>query len=135
MDGQTARTREAPLVESFDEAWYLASYADVREAVAQGEFASGRAHYLGYGRREGRLPSRTTTPKGADARGAEDALAAGFDEAWYLAQYSDVAEVVRRGDLGSGLEHFVAFGRQEGRFPSPSHHEGNRFDEAWRTAS
>lgn len=117
---QMTDTREAASVESFDEAWYLASYPDVQEAVARGDFPSGRAHYLGYGRREGRLPSGATAPKGADARGAEDAAAAGFDEAWYLAEYPDVAESVRRGDLRSGLEHFLACGRDEGRFPSSS---------------
>ena len=62
-------TREAAPVETFDEAWYLASYPDVAEAVARGEFASGRAHYFGYGRREGRLPSGAA------------AAPAGFDEA------------------------------------------------------
>ncbi len=55
---------------------------------------------------------------------------AGFDEAWYLAQYPDVAEAVRRGDIASGLEHFLASGRREGRFPSADYHEGDRFNEA-----
>ncbi len=47
MDEQTTRARESAPIETFDEAWYLASYPDVAEAVARGEFASGRAHYLG----------------------------------------------------------------------------------------
>ncbi len=134
MDEQPTRTHEAAPADAFDEAWYLASYPDVAEAVAQGGFASGRAHYLGYGRREGRLPAGAAAPGGAaarDAPGAEDATAAGFDEAWYLARYPDVAEAVRRGDLRSGLEHYLVSGRREGRFPSPGHHEGDRPDEAW----
>lgn len=69
---QQTRPREAPPAdpaEAFDEKWYLASYPDVAEVVAAGEFASGRAHYLSYGRREGRLPSaaagsRSITPGG-----------------------------------------------------------------------
>jgi SAM-dependent methyltransferase len=118
---QPTRAREAVPADAFDEAWYLLTYPDVAEAVAGGEFASGRAHYLGYGRREGRLPAGAAAPGGAgakDAPGAADATAAGFDEAWYLARYPDVAEAVRRGDLRSGLEHYLACGRQEGRFPS-----------------
>jgi hypothetical protein len=114
------RSRGAASIEPFDEAWYLASYPDVQDAIARGDLASGRAHYLGSSRREGRLPSGATAPKAADAQGAEDAAAAGFNEAWYLAEYPDVAEALRRGDLRSGLEHFLAFGRKEGRLPSSS---------------
>lgn len=92
MGEQRTRTHEAAPAEAFDEAWYLASYPDVAEAVARGEFASGRAHYLGYGRREGRLPRGAATAEGAaatDTHGAGDATAAGSDEA------------VRRGDVRS----------------------------------
>jgi SAM-dependent methyltransferase len=118
VDEQPTRTHEAAPADAFDEAWYLASYPDAAEAVARGEFASGRAHYLGYGRREGRLPAGAAAPGGA---GAKVAAAAGFDEAWYLARYPDVAEAVRRGDLRSGREHYLACGRQEGRFPHPGY--------------
>jgi SAM-dependent methyltransferase len=129
MDDQPTPTHEAVPADVFDEAWYLVSYPDVAEAVARGEFASGRAHYLGYGRREGRLPAGAAASGGAaakDAPGAEDATAAGFNEAWYLARYPDVAEAVRRGDLGSGLEHYLACGRQEGRFPSLGYQDRGR---------
>jgi SAM-dependent methyltransferase len=127
VNERPTRTPEAAPADAFDEAWYVLSYPDVAEAVARGEFASGRAHYLGYSRREGRLPAGAAAPGGAgaeDAPGAEGATAAGFDEAWYLVRYPDVAEAVRRGDLRSGLEHYLACGRQEGRFPSRGYQGG-----------
>lgn len=86
VDRQRTRTHEPAPAEAFDEAWYLASYPDVAEAVARGEFASGRAHYFGYGRREGRLPRGAAAAEGS---AATDATAAGFDEA------------VHHGDAGS----------------------------------
>jgi hypothetical protein len=39
----------------FDEHWYLATYADVAEAVRIGQIRSGRAHYIRFGFGEGRL--------------------------------------------------------------------------------
>jgi SAM-dependent methyltransferase len=41
-----------------------------------------------------------------------------FDEAWYLTFYPDIGAAVARGDSPSGLKHYLAYGRQEGRFPS-----------------
>jgi SAM-dependent methyltransferase len=41
-----------------------------------------------------------------------------FDEDWYLKFYPDIGAAVARGDLPSGLKHYLAYGRQEGRFPS-----------------
>lgn len=38
----------------FDEEFYLSKYADIREAVKVGTFSSGYAHYLAYGKAEGR---------------------------------------------------------------------------------
>lgn len=48
-----------------------------------------------------------------------------FDEEWYLLTYPDVAAAVRAGDIGSGLLHYIAHGKEEGRRP----HAG--FDAAW----
>ena len=45
----------------FDEASYLTRYADVRKAVQAGAFSSGYAHYVAFGRAEGRDGS--TRPK------------------------------------------------------------------------
>jgi len=40
-----------------------------------------------------------------------------FDENTYLQQHSDIAEAVADGRLGSGFEHWVKFGFNEGRTP------------------
>lgn len=85
MEEQPTRTRDKASddgAEAFDEAWYLASYPDVAEAVSRGDFASARAHYLGYGRKEGRLPGAAAAQQGAaspEARGAEGAAAPDID--------------------------------------------------------
>ena len=42
-----------------------------------------------------------------------------FDESWYLSQNQDVALDVRAGGWKSGLEHYLAHGRNEGRRPFP----------------
>ncbi len=39
-----------------DEAWYLATHADVAETLRSGEYASGQAHFDGPGYPEGREP-------------------------------------------------------------------------------
>lgn len=41
-------------VEEFDETYYLGTNFDVAQAVKNGDFASGRAHFLSSGRKEGR---------------------------------------------------------------------------------
>jgi hypothetical protein len=48
------------------------------------------------------------------------------DEAWYLAQYPDVARGVSAGHFRSGEHHYVACGILEGRLPRKP-----EFDEAW----
>ena len=41
-----------------------------------------------------------------------------FDEQTYLALYPDVAVHVANGGIGSGLEHYIQWGENEGRWPS-----------------
>ncbi|MBC6478535.1 MAG: hypothetical protein GDA56_12895 [Hormoscilla sp. GM7CHS1pb] len=41
-----------------------------------------------------------------------------FDEAFYLAQYPDVAAVVAAGAFADGRDHYDRHGRSEGRKPS-----------------
>ena len=41
-----------------------------------------------------------------------------FDEKYYLAHNSDVANAVAKGQFKNGLEHFLKYGEQEGRDPS-----------------
>ncbi len=42
-----------------------------------------------------------------------------FDEEWYLGRYPDVAAAVQEGRGQSGLQHYLAYGRREGRMPVP----------------
>jgi hypothetical protein len=48
-----------------------------------------------------------------------------FDEEWYLQTYPDVADAVSANQIGSGLLHYLAHGRAEGRKPRAG------FDAAW----
>jgi hypothetical protein len=84
----------------FDEAWYLARYPDVKEAVRRGVFSSGREHYMLSGYYEHRMPSSILV-----------------DEKWYLDAYPDVAEAMRAGIYKSGQAHFDLAGFREGRMP------------------
>lgn len=84
----------------FDEAAYLRQNPDVAAAVAAGQLASGRAHYVQWGASEGRNPNDL------------------FSEAWYLTTYDDVAQAVQAGALASGFQHYLNQGWTEGRLPS-----------------
>jgi hypothetical protein len=48
------------------------------------------------------------------------------DEAWYLDQYPDVAEGIKKGVVTSAKDHFLTNGYFEGRLPFPI-----KVDEAW----
>jgi hypothetical protein len=48
------------------------------------------------------------------------------DEAWYLSQYSHLAEVVKTGEVKSARNHFIHSGYFEGRLPCAP-----ELDEAW----
>ncbi len=48
------RERNASIESGFDEESYLARYSDVRNVVKAGGFSSGYAHYIAFGRAEGR---------------------------------------------------------------------------------
>jgi hypothetical protein len=41
------------------------------------------------------------------------------NERWYLQEYPDVAESVRKGVVASGEQHFAEDGYREGRLPFP----------------
>lgn len=53
--GHQSATEPAPTGDGFDEERYLMAYPDIAEAVTQGVWESGRAHYFTHGVREGRL--------------------------------------------------------------------------------
>ena len=84
----------------FDEPAYthgLGSLAAVLPALGLTAFA----HYVIYGWREGRVANRL------------------FDEAWYMAEYSDAAALVQRGDFPNGFSHYLLVGEAEDRQPNP----------------
>ena len=83
----------------FDETWYLATYPDIQDAVRQGLFPSGSAHFrtVGY-LRAASATSRSSTLMVHDT-------------------YPDIAQAMLEGKVTSALDHFVKFGYQEGRLP------------------
>lgn len=66
------------------ERWYLSQYPDVKAGIRLGRVQSAVDHFIKFGYREGRVPSKPDV-----------------DEAWYLATYPDVAEAVRNGSVKS----------------------------------
>jgi hypothetical protein len=84
----------------FDEAWYLAKYPDVKDAVNNGVVPSGHEHYVSSGYYEHRMP-----------------CAIRVNEKWYLEAYPDVAEAIRAGVYKTGQAHFDLAGFREGRLP------------------
>jgi hypothetical protein len=88
-----------PLVQFFDETFYLANNPDVAAAIAN-TGTTGYDHFIEFGLLEGRNPSAL------------------YNEAFYLDAHEDVAEDVAADLLSSGLEHFVTNGAFELRSPS-----------------
>lgn len=87
---------------TFDSSYYLAQNSDVRDAVANGVFASAQEHYTMFGARELRNPNSL------------------FNAQYYASNNLDVANAVRDGVMPSVWDHFVTFGMAEGRAPSSS---------------
>jgi len=85
-----------------DEAWYLSTYPDVAEAIAQGKVANARDHFINDGYFEGRWP-----------------FPIAVNERWYLTQNPGVADYIRTGRLTSAQQHFEHDGYREGRLPFP----------------
>ncbi len=85
-----------------DEAWYLAQYPDVAEAIRNGIATSAKEHFLHNGYFEGRMPFPIMV-----------------DEAWYLEQNPGVASYIASGELLSAQQHFNDNGYREGRKPRP----------------
>jgi hypothetical protein len=83
-----------------DEAWYLATYPDIAEAIAAGVVTSAKAHFIENGYFEGRMPFPLEV-----------------DEEWYCGVYPDIAVAIARGDFESASSHFREFGYPEGRLP------------------
>ena len=84
-----------------DEEWYLSTYPDVAEGIANGGVLSARDHFIHDGYFEGRLPHDVEV-----------------DEAWYYEAYPDVAANFKAGGP-SAKEHYLEHGYREGRSPVP----------------
>lgn len=82
----------------FDEDWYLAQYEDVRKAIPNDDFLTGRDHFEAVGYFEGRLPVSPVV-----------------DHDWYLSWYPDVSAAIIEGALVSAQDHFLGAGYAEGR--------------------
>jgi hypothetical protein len=81
----------------YDDAYYLETYPDVREALRTGDFVCGFEHFIRHGAEEGR-----------------DGCVY-FNERAYLARHPDVAHDVREGRMRSGEAHYVKYGHNERR--------------------
>jgi hypothetical protein len=84
----------------FDERYYLYSYADVVDAVADGLFTDARHHYIEFGYFEDRMPFRIEV-----------------DEPFYFRMYPDIEAEVSAGTMPSAQIHFERYGYKEGRLP------------------
>ena len=84
-----------------DEAWYLKQNPDVAEAIAKGNYRSGKHHFVEDGYFEGRVPYEFKV-----------------DEPWYTKTYPDVALGLKDGALESAQKHYMSHGYIEGRLPS-----------------
>ena len=71
----------------------------------------------------GNQPARRPDPSGVPEPGPS------FDEAWYLASNSDVAEAVTRGEFLSAWHHYLNYGQHEGRPPAPPFRPADPGDE------
>lgn len=85
---------------SYNEASYLGRYADVAEAVADGHFASGWAHFVTFGDAEGRDGSGPVYKNGADT--ADALTAAGYPDGATL-KGEDGADSLTGGTVGDLL--------------------------------
>jgi len=83
-----------------DEAWYVQTYPDVREAMQKGIVPDAKSHYYRFGYFEHRMPYRIIV-----------------DDPWYQAQYPDVRAAIVDRHFASGQAHFDLLGFREGRFP------------------
>ena len=81
-----------------DEAWYLASYPDVAEAVSNGDVANSQEHYQQSGYLEGRFPLKPVV-----------------DGQYYLRKNPDLVAAIEAGEVDDLEKHFIGAGYSEGR--------------------
>ncbi|MGD1936238.1 MAG: glycosyltransferase [Cyanophyceae cyanobacterium] len=128
----------------FDRDYYLETYPDLAEAIAQLRFVDLFSHFIRSGAAEGRNPSLLFNAQyyGEQNPSVAKQVAAGkytsffdhfiqvgmgkglnpcaaFDNDFYINEYPDVAGLVDVGQVSSAFEHYVLYGGQEGRLPLP----------------
>ena len=84
----------------FDSVYYLSIYPDLRAAFGSNNYIAAREDWLNHGLREGR-------------RGSAD-----FDVRIYVNRYPDL-KTAFGSDWASGLNHYIVYGRYEGRSGTP----------------
>jgi hypothetical protein len=94
----------------FDPEFYLATYADVRQAYEGGNIKDLREHFIEVGYFEGRMGARPE-----------------FDENFYMTQYPDVAAAIARGEVRSAFDHYIQAGSFEGRHATELAIESNKW--------
>lgn len=95
---------QSPIAE-VDEAWYLATYPDVKAAVEAGVMASGAVHYAAHGRGEGRFPNEYEATRPLTEAERQQRVRDVWSEAeqspgWYWMQHAMVQARLNR--LASG---------------------------------
>jgi surface antigen len=81
----------------FDPQYYLATYADVRNAYGASNHNGARSHWLQYGINEGRRGSLVFDPKD------------------YLQRYQDVANAYGAANYAGAISHWLEWGLKDGR--------------------
>lgn len=102
----------------FDAEYYAATYPDVK-AVFGTDPQKLLEHYLNYGMAEGRSPYAGAVPGsavGAAPVAGTGNAAAKFDPNYYANMYPDVVAALGT-DPGALLNHYLSYGRAEGRLP------------------
>lgn len=104
----------------FDAEYYAATYPDVKAALGT-DPQKLLDHYLTYGMAEGRIPYAGAAPgSGVGTKAAPVAStgnpAAKFDPNYYANTYTDVVAALGT-DPSALLNHYLSYGRAEGRLP------------------
>ena len=109
--------------DGYNEDSYLLAFPDIMSAVRSGALRSGLQHYLLSGKNEGRL--NLDAYKNV-SKALKKAMSEGFNETAYMYSFPDVLDTINNGYLQNGqryyiingLQHYLMFGKDEGRINS-----------------
>ena len=107
----------------FNEKLYLLRYKDVADAVKKGLLLCGFAHYVAIGKKEGRSGNPITINE-LDLKEDLKLIEALFDEKWYLNNYKEVNDEIKRLNI-TPFEHYIKIGLKKQYSPN------SWFDEKW----